>query len=311
MISKKQIVDSLKKSLESENKQEVSSADLEQFLSRYDGWDRIDHSINLEEEVRKNGIRKGMTTGVNDLDSILGGFYEDQVIVVVARPKSGKTSFALYLTEMMEQQSPLFLALEQSPRELIEQMVERNIKIPFFYTPRSTENIDKTTDWIHLKIVESQYRSVKDNRQPTKLVLIDHFGYVTRRASSDQVTWSIIGAMQDLKQIAKQTKTAIVIIVHTTKGDPLEAPTTEDLFGSAGYHQEADTVLSLWRETYKEDKKICQTNNVLLQVLANRKKGVTGAIKFQFNNGRFNRIDWVDHAGAKADRELNDWTHGL
>lgn len=118
--------------------------------------------------------------------------------------------------------------------------------------------------------------------------------------------------MQELKEIAKQTKTAIVVIVHTTKGDETEPPTTKDLFGSAGYHQEADVVMSLWRETFKENKKIKKTNNVLLQVLANRKKGETGAVKFTFDNGKFNRNDWVGKYEEKQvaeDKEFDDFTN--
>jgi len=113
--------------------------------------------------------------------------------------------------------------------------------------------------------------------------------------------------MQELKSIAKQTKTAIVVIVHTTKGDETEPPTTKDLFGSAGYHQEADIVLSLWREAYKEKKIIHKTKNVLLQVLANRKKGDNGSVKFEFDNGKFVRKEWLLRNEAKAEKQLDDF----
>ena len=307
MIKQKDLAERLVKELHNEdNKEEVSQKDLELFLEQYKGNDRIVRSNELIEQVKKNGIRKGMSTGVDELDKLTGGFYEEQVVVLTAHPKAGKTSWVLFEIENMKSYSPLFLAIEQSPLELIEQAVERNMHIPFFYAPASTET-DRTTDWIHLKILESQYRSMKENIQPTKVVFIDHFGYILSKESSDQVTWEIIHTMQDLKSIAKQTKTAIIIIVHTTKGDETEPPTAKDLFGSAGYHQEADLVLSLWRETYKnKDKVLVRTKNVLLQVLANRKKGETGAIKFEFDNGIFRRKNW-DLITSDGDKELNDF----
>lgn len=308
MIKQSQIANLLRKEFEKGKPSDwVSQSDLDKFLEQYKGADRIVRSDEIAKTVDETGVRKPMTTGVADLDVLLGGFYEEQVIVLTAYPKSGKSAWALFTIDQMKKDNPLFLALEQSPRELIEQLKERKMDVPLFYAPESIEGVDRTTDWIHLKIIESQFRSTRDGGQPTKVVFIDHFGYIIRKQSSDQVTWEIIRTMQELKEIAKQTKTAIVVIVHTTKGDETEPPTTKDLFGSAGYHQEADVVMSLWRETYKEDKIIKKTNNVLLQVLANRKRGDTGAVKFMFNNGRFVRHDWLDHKASKDEQELADF----
>lgn len=313
MIKQSLIASVLKKELEktSNGKDTINESDLHTFLEQYKGADRIVRSDEIEKSIDLSGVRKGMKTGMDDLDVLLGGFYEEQVIVLTAYPKSGKTAWALHTINSMKEYNPLFLALEQSARELIEQLKERNMPIPVFYTPDSLEQTERTTDWIHLKIIESQYRSAKDSTQPTKIVFIDHFGYILRKQSSDQITWEIIRTMQELKDIARQTKTAIVVIVHTTKPDETEPPTTKDLFGSAGYHQEADTVLSLWRESYKENKQAKKTNNVLLQVLANRRKGDVGAIKLTFDNGRFIRNDWINAKDQKSDNELTNFVKGF
>jgi replicative DNA helicase len=286
---------------------------MSEFLNNYSGDDRIVTSEEIKARISKEGIRKPISCGIQALDEIIGGFYEEQVVVITARPKSGKSSMALHIADRLNEYSPLFLALEQSPQELIEQLIEQDRKIPFFYAPESIEGVDKTTDWIHLKTIESQFLSQKQGRTPTKVVLVDHFGYILRKQSSDQVTWEIIKIMQELKNIAKHTKTTIVVIVHTTKGDPTVPPSTEDLFGSSGYHQEADTVLSLWRETYKEEKKIMQTNNVLLQVLANRKKGTSGAVKMVFEDGEFfvrpweGKDEFKSRMKAKADKAFDNF----
>jgi hypothetical protein len=49
----------------------------------------------------------------------------------------------------------------------------------------------------------------------------------------------------------------------------------------------------------------------LLQVLANRKTGETGAMKFEFNNGIFERKDWVNAKQAKDDKDLDDFVKGV
>jgi len=187
MIKQEDLARLLTKELHKEDKNEVSQKDLESFLEQYNGNDRIIRSDEIVRQIEKDGIRKGMPTGVEDLDKIIGGFYEEQVIVLTAYPKSGKSSWVLFTIDQMKQYQPLFLALEQSARELIEQSIENKMYVPLFYTPSHIDEVDRNTDWIHLKIVESQYRAEKDSKEKTKIVFIDHFGYIIpKQRSSDQ-----------------------------------------------------------------------------------------------------------------------------
>ena len=91
MIKQTQLAALLKKELEKGKKDEfVSQEELNKFLEHYNGADKIVHSSEIIKLVDEKGIRKGMSTGISDLDILLGGFYEEQVIVVTAFPKSGK-----------------------------------------------------------------------------------------------------------------------------------------------------------------------------------------------------------------------------
>ena len=53
-----------------------------EFQQVYQGTDRIVRSDELSELVDKQGVRVPMSTGMTDLDQIIGGFYEEQVIVI-------------------------------------------------------------------------------------------------------------------------------------------------------------------------------------------------------------------------------------
>lgn len=272
--------------------EEVTSDQLRQFLDSFERSDRIVHTSEIRKLIADGEKSVPITTGIDDLDHIIGGFYEGQVIVLTARPKSGKTSFALQFIDNMLPMPSLFLGLEQNAKELIEQAEEEGFDVPDFYTPLDSSSIERTPDWIHLKIVETQFLVPES----PKVAIIDHFGYLAMaHALNEAYTFSVIRTMQALKQVARQTKTAIIVIVHTTKGDPTTPPSTEDLFGSGGFHQEADIVLSLWREAYKENKEVKSTNNTLLQVLANRRKGKSGAIKFVYQDGKFIQGEWQGH----------------
>src|SRR5690606_12065921 len=112
----------------------LTAEEMSEFLEAYQGDDKIITSEEIAEIVKKEGIRQPMNCGIESLNEIIGGFYEEQVIVVSARPKSGKTSLVLHLIEKMKEKNPLLLALEQSSRELVEQLTEQGRQIPFFYT---------------------------------------------------------------------------------------------------------------------------------------------------------------------------------
>ena len=48
----------------------------------------------------------------------------------------------------------------------------------------------------------------------------------------------------------------------------------------------------MWRESKRENGIMTTTNNTVLSVQANRRKGKTGNVYMKFENGRFLEYDW-------------------
>lgn len=300
MLSRTKIKELLKNELKQhENVVPLTDDEIEEFVGSYSGSDRI---VTFDEiEVEES---TGLPTGFEGVDNLIKGFYPEQVITLTAFPKHGKTTFTFDMARNIGEKKCLFLSLEQTPADLKRQWVENNFDIPNCYTPLETDEVLTHTEWIEWKIIETQYISKKDTGEPIKGVFIDHFGYIDwQREHGENPADAIRRVMQELKRIARRTNTFIVVIVHVNKEDQTAPPTTKDLQGSSGYHQVSDTVMSLWRETYKDGKETVKTKNVLLQVIANRRFGDEGSAKYVFKEGRFVESNWIGYEAEQKQLE--------
>ena len=86
----------------------------------HEAMDRIDARMKGEHTLG------GVDSGFTDLDELLGGLHNSELIILAARPSMGKTAMAMNIAEhvTMRQQVPtLFVSLEMSSIELADRML--------------------------------------------------------------------------------------------------------------------------------------------------------------------------------------------
>lgn len=269
-------------------KDEVERAEklarLEEAMRVYTGEDMLISSHDILERIKTQPEEERFETGIGGLDTILKGFRKNQLIVLAAPTKSGKTSFCVELTIRLEQLNPVWVPFEESAEELVRKFHERKEVPPLFYTPQNITG--NTVPWIEKRVVEGKVK------YGSKLFFIDHLHFIVP-FTSDRLDTRIGGVMRDLKQIAKKHEVIIVLVAHLKKTNMTISPTLEDLRDSSFIAQEADTVMMLWRKTHRDDDgEMIIGNETLLSVQANRRTGTTGNVKLIFNNGRFTEEDW-------------------
>tara|TARA_R110000850_G_scaffold32138_6_gene88153 strand:+ start:1527 stop:2492 length:966 start_codon:yes stop_codon:yes gene_type:complete len=253
---------------------------IDEYLAQYQGEDKVVTSHEIHEQLKKKPLPPPVTTFHPKLDDILGGFYPGQHILIGAQPKSGKSEFILDLVRRTKDHNPLLLAFEQDAEELITIMMERGLEVPLFSTPRL--NKTQSIKWITERITESVIKF------GTRVVFLDHFGYIKPdKHHAGGYDMLIVDLLQQLKKIAKSLQITIVTAVHTTKMSPLEVPTSDNLKGSAGFRQEADAIIVLWREAYMEGKELIKTNKTLVSIQENRRKGTTGSFRMKMVDYKF------------------------
>lgn len=277
--------------IQDEKRKAEAKARFETTMLNYDGEDKLISSLDILEEIKNKPEETKYLTGIKKLDELLDGFRENQLIVLAAPTKSGKTQFTVELAIRMNETQPVFIPFEESAEELVRKFHDLNQTPPLFYTPKQITG--NTTNWIEKKVVEGV---VKHN---SKLFFADHLHFIVP-FSSDRLDTRIGQVMRDLKRIAKEHNVIIVIVAHLKKTEMQLAPTLEDLRDSSFIAQEADTVLMMWRESKRENGLMTTTNNTIISVQANRRKGKTGNVPLVFTEGRYLEEDWTY---ADADEE--------
>ena len=253
-------------------------------LRNYYGEDRIVTSQEILDRIKEEGRIPSFPTGISHLDNIIGGIRKEQLIIVAAPPKSGKSTFSMQLTANLKKHNPLFFALEQSPEEMIDQMLENGYEedeIPYFLTPN--RNSKATINWIEDRIVESIAK------HDTGVVFIDHFHYLNIKGTYQNVSLDTEEAVMALKNIARRLKITLFLVVHLNRVEPGEAPTFSNLYGSTGFHKVCDLLLMMYRKAEQATRRdpFRFTDETVLSVQANRRNGKTGNIDMKFNGKVF------------------------
>lgn len=269
---------------------------LKQILRIYEGEDKIISFSDIAEKIKNQPEQVKMMSGWGGLDEILSGFRPQQLVVVSALTKSGKTSWLMDLTTRLKEFNPTWFPFEESAEELIMKYVERKEEPPHAFTPTFMKG--NTTQWIEERIVEAIAKF------GTKMIVIDQLDFIVP-FNNDNHSLRVAQAMRDLKAIAKKWNILIFIICHLVKTKMSEQPTLEDLKGSSSIGQEADTVILLWREMKKEKGQVVITNNVNVSVQANRRTGRTGNVKMIYDNGKFSEQDWKTEREEEAEVDDN------
>lgn len=277
--------------IKNEEQKEEAMERLKSIARVYEGEDMVVSWPTIAQDASLGG--ELIPSGFKGLDALIKGFRPQQLIVVSAATKSGKTSFLIDLTSKMLEHAPLWFPFEESAEELSAKFVDRGETPPLFYSPKSM--LGNTSEWLEQKIVEgiAKYGS--------KIVVIDHLDFVVP-FNSDNHSLRVGQAMRDIKGLAKKWNVVIFLICHLVKTKMESQPTLEDLRGSSSIAQEADTVILLWREMKKENGRVRITDNVNVSVQANRRHGKTGNVQMVYKDGKFYEDVWDAN-----DNEIESW----
>lgn len=281
--------------IEDEQRKLQAKARLEETMKAYSGEDELISSLDLLERIKTQPEEKKFLSGLEGLDDILNGFRLNQLIVLAAPTKSGKTQFCVELCSRLKETQPVFIPFEESAEELVRKFHDRKEEPPLFYTPKTITG--NTIKWIEKKIVEGKVK------YGSQLFFVDHLHFIVP-FTSDRLDTRIGQTMRELKSLAKAHDVIIVLVAHLKKTNMQVSPTLEDLRDSSFIAQEADTVMMMWRQAKREKGQMIITNNTVVSIQANRRTGNTGNVKLTFKDGKYTEYDWVDDDVTDTDP---DW----
>lgn len=262
----------------------------------------------LDKEYDKEDNR--VDTGFTKTDSILKGMCAGNLIVLAARPKVGKTAFAMTIGKKVARtgKTVAIFSLEMEDREIYERAlsqdsgVEMNTLIDRKFnrdnTPRSEsdralQSIVRATDQFQnlpVLINDNPVRTANDIRLECRmvknlgLIIVDYLQLMKPTGKCENRNQEIGSITRELKIISAELGVPILLLAQLNRGkSEFDRPTARDLRDSGEIEQNANKVVFMFAtEVYKNELGTTIGKSVGVDIALNR-RGNTGVVLFDFN----------------------------
>ena len=256
----------------------------------------------LDELQKSGGELRGLPTGFADLDRMTAGLQKSNLVILAARPGTGKTAFAVniaqYATVIAKKRVGIF-SLEMSREELVDRLLvgQADIDAWKLKTGRlSQEDFLKISDAMgvlaetKLFIDDTRGLSIYEMRtkarrlmmeQNIDLLIVDYLQLAHGQNRENRVQ-EVGEISQGLKNIARELKIPVLALAQLSRAVEQrgeKAPQLSDLRESGSIEQDADVVMFLYR---KDDD---LRESVTLKIAKHRNGGL-GDIELYFRGDR-------------------------
>lgn len=265
----------------------------------------------------ERGIPAGISSGFTDIDAMLHGFGEGDLVIVAGRPSMGKTTFAMNIAENISfaDKHAMVFSLEMSKEALATRSLSAVSGIDhdrLMAGKLNDDDWDKMTvglgklhnaamtidDTGGLTVAQMLSRCRKIARkQKIDIVVIDYLQLIkppySKTASNRNDEVSAISA--ELKAMAKELRCPVIALSQLSRKVEERAdkrPLMSDLRDSGALEQDADVIILMYRDDYyKPDspfKGMAEAN------IGKHRNGKTGSVNLIFQ-GEFCRFKNCDH----------------
>jgi len=222
---------------------EQKRIELEAYLLKYDGPDRVVSSIEMAEIFKNRPPLPKHKTGIFSLDQAIDGFEAGEVIVISGPTGHGKTLLcdAIMTNLRKESKFSLFFTFEVSPQKVI---LNHNTPDSVIFLP--LEHKPMNVEWLRFRCLEAKLR------YGCQAIFVDHLHYVVDLMTMHNMSLEIGGCMRKLKQLAIELNMPIFIVCHIGKIQLGKDLSLDSIRDSSFVGQEADTVLMVNRRFDKD-----------------------------------------------------------
>jgi replicative DNA helicase len=252
-----------------------------------------------------NGLL-GIATGFDTIDRATSGLQKGQLVVVVAPPKTGKSTLALQMANNIHRTGnvPLFMSFEMTNQEQVTRYDSMRAQVSHhrLRTGALTNDEEKRYEGVLKDMETEQHRFWLADSAGTSTVSMVASKIQTLQPDvvfldgvylmHDEVTGEVetpralTSITRSLKRVAQRFQVPIVISTQVLTWKMKKGNVTADSIGySSSFFQDADVLFGLQRE----DENVDDTR--LLKVLASRNTGPTEVSRlWDWNNGQFREL---------------------
>ncbi|MFW5721645.1 MAG: replicative DNA helicase [Bacteroidota bacterium] len=275
-----------------------------------------EYAVDWLEEYLKSkenlGALRGLPTGYQELDRLLGGFRTSDFITLAARPSMGKSTLMMNLVMNMAASSypGLIFSLEMPKDQLIKKAIsyisEINLSNIFNGTTNKEEDqkIIKATEKLHsqnfyiddrpdLEILQLRSIARKYKRlHNIQYVVVDYLQLLKCADYHSNREREISTISNNLKAMAKELQIPVIALSQLNR--KLEErkdkrPLLADLRESGSIEQDSDVVLFIYRDEVYNQREDNPNKDKAELIIAKQRNGPIGVINMNFNKeiGKF------------------------
>lgn len=284
---------------------------------------------------RRSGAISGLTLGIKCLDDLFaakGGINRNDLIMLAARPKMGKTQLAAQIANHigLDLKLPvLIFTLEMEDIQLYERMASAGAKVPgdYFYgenkfVPAIEQRLDEygaaytaskilTDDRTKLTLLDVQatVRQMIREHGELGLVMIDYHSLM-QPEKADRTDQGFGAITKGLKQLAKETHSPVLLLAQVGRGVESrqdKRPLGSDLRETGQAEQDLDRLIVLYREAaYNEHTPIGNMTEVIVRL---NRHGRTGTGYMDLTDWGFADLDEkeVEYRKSKNCENQGGW----
>ena len=240
--------------------------------------------VMAEKAYNNKGAISGVSTGLSDLDTLLGGFQPTDLLILAGRPSMGKTSLATniafnaahkYLQSNAEQGAAVgMFSLEMGHAQLAGRILADRSQVPsdavrkgqitreqFMKLNETSQmlsklplHIDDTTN-MTISAMRTRARRMK-RKHNIGLLIVDYLQLLhgsNSRHANDNRTQEVAEITRGLKAIAKDLNIPVLALSQLSRAVEQredKRPLLSDLRESGSIEQDADAVMFIYREEY-------------------------------------------------------------
>jgi len=270
-------------------------------------------------EHRKGQDITGKPTGYMELDQMLCGLHNGEMIIMAGRPSMGKTSFALNVAEHMgaDENLPIVVfSLEMSRQQLTERLLCSRSGVDAQLVRKGmlgADDMSKLTQaggelfekpifiddspGLTPLMIRAKCRRLK-SQFDIQAIFIDYLQLMSMGGRVESRQQEISTISRYLKALARELDVPVVVLSQLNRGTESREgnrPKMSDLRESGSIEQDADVVILLHREDYyHRGDPDWEENNEAEVIIAKQRNGPVGTVKLIFD-GRLTRFKPMFH----------------
>ncbi len=270
----------------------------------------------LDELHKRAGGLRGVPTGFADVDFKLAGMQDSNLIILAARPGTGKTAMILNMAQYaaVKEKIPVgIFSLEMSKEELVDRLLVSQADLDAWKLKTGKLNDDDFTrlseamgelaeapiyidDTPGLNIMEMRTKARRlQVEHGVKLIIIDYLQLADSGRRFDNRVQEVSVISQSMKNLARELRLPVLAcsqLSRAVEARGSRVPELSDLRESGSIEQDADVVMFLYREEGDQNQWGEQIPTKLR--IAKHRNGPLGEVDLIFRGDRI-RFYGVEH----------------